>query len=108
VIEVAALGFLVVASLVTLLVLLPGQLRPRRSRATAPAADPADPAEPAGPGAAELIVLPGLDGAAGEALLVSRLLSGEVSPAEYQRGMAVLAAQDAELHPLVVPPDRGY
>ena len=47
----------------------------------------------------------GSDGELAEATLVSARLAGELSGAEYQWGMALLAAGDAVQHPLEVPPE---
>ena len=45
------------------------------------------------------------DGELAEVTLVSARLAGQLSPAEYQWGMALLAAGDAVQHPLEVPPE---
>ncbi len=58
--------------------------------------------------------VPAIRGPAGpdpEEELMERILTGErlagiLSPEDYQRAMAVLAAQDAVRHPMVVPPER--
>jgi hypothetical protein len=47
------------------------------------------------------------DGERAEIVLAGRLLDGNVSAAEYHRAMAVLAAGDAQRHPLVAPPHGG-
>jgi hypothetical protein len=44
------------------------------------------------------------DGGAAEALLVSARLVGDLAASEYRRGMELIAAQDAQRHPLRVPP----
>jgi hypothetical protein len=62
------------------------------------AAEPAG-AEPAAP----LDVATSLEGA-----LASQLLAGEITPTQYQRALARLAARDDERHPLSLPPaDRS-
>src|SRR5437899_1486485 len=46
------------------------------------------------------------DACAAEAAVVRGLLEGTVTPLEYHRAMAELAARDAVSKPLGVPPDR--
>ena len=43
----------------------------------------------------------------GEAQLAARLMTGQLSAADYQQAMAQLAAADAVSRPIVVPPERG-
>ncbi len=52
--------------------------------------------------------LPALPPAApsAEGELVRRLTAGTLSPADYRRAMARLAADDAVRHPVQLPPDR--
>jgi hypothetical protein len=57
---------------------------------------PAGP-DPAGPDPEEELM---------ERILTGERLAGILSPEDYQRAMAVLAAQDAVSHPMVVPPER--
>jgi hypothetical protein len=42
-----------------------------------------------------------------EITLARHRISGELTPARYQRQMADLAAWDASTNPLIVPSDRG-
>jgi hypothetical protein len=57
------------------------------------------------PPAVSLRTPSGSDGELAEVTLVSALLARELSTAEYQWGMALLAAGDAVQHPLEVPPE---
>ncbi len=41
-----------------------------------------------------------------EQILTAERLAGTVSPEDYQRGMAMIAAKDAVSHPMAVPPER--
>jgi len=43
---------------------------------------------------------------AAEAALVGKLLDGALTPSDYHRAMAGLAAADAARNPIHVPPDR--
>jgi hypothetical protein len=98
-----AVALLIVASILTVTLYVFAQLgRRQMQRATASALrpDPAPPVEP--PPEAPF----DSDGELAEAALVSARLSGELPPAEYQWGMALLAAGDAVRHPLVVPPEH--
>jgi len=40
-----------------------------------------------------------------EGVLVTQLVSGEITRRQYRREMAALALRDADRHPLQVPPD---
>jgi hypothetical protein len=42
-----------------------------------------------------------------EAVLAASVAAGYLSQARYRRAMEILAAQDAQRHPLVVPPEPG-
>ena len=97
-----AIALLIVVSILTVTLYVFAQLGRRQVRhATASALRP-DPALPVEPSEAPF----DSNGELAEATLVSARLAGELPPAEYQWGMALLAAGDAVEHPLLVPPEQ--
>lgn len=42
-----------------------------------------------------------------EAVLAASVTAGHLTPAKYRRAMEILAAEDAVLHPLEVPPESA-
>jgi hypothetical protein len=87
-----AIALLIVVSTLTVTLYLSAHLGSRQMRHAIASAFLPDPAPPDS------------DGELAEMILVSALLAGELSTAEYQSDMAVLAAGDAVQHPLFVPP----
>jgi hypothetical protein len=99
----ALLLFLAVLALMVVFLVGPSRLvrwmqqdTPKTSAATVSPPAPAI-RGPAGPDPEEELM---------ERILTGERLAGILSPEDYQRAMAVLAAQDAVSHPMVVPPER--
>ncbi|GIF22559.1 hypothetical protein BJ973_002882 [Actinoplanes tereljensis] len=42
-----------------------------------------------------------------EGVLVTQLMAGEISTAQYRRAVEGLAARDEDRHPMAVPPENG-
>ena len=92
------IAMLMVVSILTATLYLCAHVGRRQLRRATESALLPDPAPPGAPFDS--------DGELAEATLVSALLAGELPTAEYQWGMALLAAGDAVRHPLAVPPEH--
>ena len=95
--------FLAVLALMVVFLVGPSRLErwiqqdtPQAPAATVPPPVPAV-ADPVGPDSDEELT---------ERILTTERLAGILSLEDYQRAMAVLAAQDAVSHPMPVPPER--